>query len=591
MTNPTPLFVALGASLVMGTLVACGGVAVLDPVRKGGGEAGGGGQTTTTTTTTTTTSTTSSGTGAAGAGGYGGYGGGGEGAQGATGGAPPIPPLVYYDLGEMQVGVTATFEAPAGILGMTAMVEVLDGNKYEMIGFPTVAAPSGSPVIENYGIPGTAAHFSFPGAEVVAVPLSDHPEAMPIAPGVWQFEVGSEEDAKKAHLGIWVRQTLDGQFHGGVVDVNLFRTPGAPDEGYMKKVVKLAIGGMAGLKLGKLKVLPLDEQYAVLDENNFFEVFEPTKGAPGKPALNIMVVEMLTGELEGAAGFTLGAPGNPIEHGTLKSGVVVTTGYGEEWDTLIMRHETGHLAGLFHTSEFEDDLGDALDDTPWCDDPMGKMDSCPDYPNLMFPIAASGALLLSPKQNRVVQASALYRGIVEEGGGPADPLPDDEPGAGDEPEAGPAPGGGAKAAGAATPLAIPLAEQSWAARVPPGLAHYLAGLWCVRSGVDFFTVVRLLGGDDAAELLAMGTDRSAPLHVRMRALMAAGRASPSAGQIAQLVALAQSSSLPPVVRVGALGGLSAAAPGRARALAALLAAGADARVARVARRLRGAGAR
>src|SRR5690606_6961239 len=111
-----------------------------------------------------------------------------------------------------------------------------------------------------------------------------------------------------------------------------------------------------------------------------------------------------------------------LQHGTIMSGLAMTAQSLLE-DAHVLRHETGHFAGLVHTSEQEVGLGDRLADTPFCDDVLTQGLGCPDAEYLMFPFAVPGATLLSPKQEVVIQASPLYRGAVEENGGFAEPLP------------------------------------------------------------------------------------------------------------------------------------------------------------------------
>jgi hypothetical protein len=92
-------------------------------------------------------------------------------------------------------------------------------------------------------------------------------------------------------------------------------------------------------------------------------------------------------------------------------------------DATGLRHEAGHFAGLFHTSEFAPGYGDPLSDTPQCDDPATLLETCPDFGNAMFPGGLSTPGTLSPLQVRVVQASALYRGVYAPGEEPMEPSP------------------------------------------------------------------------------------------------------------------------------------------------------------------------
>jgi hypothetical protein len=87
--------------------------------------------------------------------------------------------------------------------------------------------------------------------------------------------------------------------------------------------------------------------------------------------------------------------------------VLVEVSGDAEVDAARVRHETGHLAGLFHTS---DEYGfDPLGDTAECTHPDDEL--CPDADNVMFPRATAHAprTELSAAQARVVLGSTLYR--------------------------------------------------------------------------------------------------------------------------------------------------------------------------------------
>jgi hypothetical protein len=337
----------------------------------------------------------------------------------------------------------------------------------------------------------------------------------------------------------------------------------------------------------------LSEQFAIVDEYNAWDVFVRTSQAEGSPALNVMVVRDFGGELVGAGGFSVGQPGFPLRHGTLLSGVVMLT-FDDDFDALVLRHEAGHLAGIYHTSEIEPGgYQDHLDDTPFCDDPWDQMESCPDYDNLMFPIAGSLAMQLSPKQQRIVQGSLLYRAIVQAGDPPVPPMdeggvndPDDPSGTG-SPGADDGMASGAARAGLEAPLGAPTrpSEQPWAAGLPASLAAYLLGHWAPAFGgaSPFAAAARLAEGD--RELLwSIGLDERAPSRVRMRALITLGHLAPNAELRRRLARLGATRLAPGRVRIGALRALEAAGAPELDGLARALTADADSLVASVAKR-------
>jgi hypothetical protein len=91
-------------------------------------------------------------------------------------------------------------------------------------------------------------------------------------------------------------------------------------------------------------------------------------------------------------------------------------------DANVLRHEAGHFAGLFHTTEFDPTAEDPLSDTPRCADVNG-LEACPDFTNVMFPVGATTPGELTAQQTRVVQGSALYRGVYAPGEAPMTPYP------------------------------------------------------------------------------------------------------------------------------------------------------------------------
>ena len=383
-----------------------------------------------------------------------------------------------------------------------------------------------------------------------------------------------------ARLGVWRRQTLDGNFHGGLLDVNVFIAGDAATPEYMSGVVADAFADYAGLVLGAVTYSALGAEYETLDsEPQVFDALAQTAGAPGRPAINVIVVSVLTGELESAHGLAAGIPGVALEHGTHASGVIMTTTNQSWLDRIVLRHEVGHLAGLFHTTEIESNIGDRLGDTPLCEDVVNQLDACPDALNVMFPFPGFGDEF-SAMQARVIEGSALYRGIVEEGGGAAESM--SGPSAlGEADDAHLTVAGGAKDARAGGADA---ASAPWLNALPPGAGRLLQSAWCAAQPghVDPYAALRRAGAVDARALLAVGADPRAPGYVRRRALAAAGRSAPASDVLDALEAMTGADQARSV-RVGAVEGLRAASPARARALRRELASDADPVVGAVAR--------
>ena len=570
---------AVGLTALAGAVgVGCGGRSNFDLVEEGGAGTGAAAGHTTTTTTSHSVG------GSAGTGGTGGQG---------AGGAQPIPALVEHDLGNVSEGQPISFEVPQGTLGMHATLDGL--SNYDNVWFDSVTAPDGTPIIQNQTIPGTLAQYNWYGTICASVPQTDQPAAMPLMPGPWQFVIGTDSGPGTGHLSIWTRHTVDGLFHGGVIDINVYIVPGAASQDYMQSMLTDAFDGYAGLSAGTITFYPLDSQFATIDENNVLDAFAASKDSTGLPGLNLMVVQGFSGQLEMAAGMAAGIPGSPLEHGTFQSGIVLMIYSDTALDSMIVKHETGHYAGLYHTSEIQPGTGfDPLSDTPQCADVNAQMQNCPDYTNLMFPYAGYDQTDFSPEQLTVIHDSGLYRGIVADGWPPAPPmLPNGSQSAADN-AAGlsgavtrdSTPSAGAAHAERATTAGMhrgPAHAQPWAAGLPRGLADYLDSVWEAGLGQpDPFTIVGRLGGE-SRELWAVGTDGRAPAHVRMRALAAVGKLGPSAAQRRQLARLATSPNEPRLVRIGALRALVLGAAPEAHAIAESLRADPDIGVANVAR--------
>jgi hypothetical protein len=539
----------LGGLLALALLgaAACGGKAFFDPFGNGGGGEGGaggdggaavtvtsgGGQppVSVTSVTTATVGTTS------------------------TGGSPAGEALVEVPFGTVNAGQAIAVSVAANVLGFAVFVE--GPTPESRMGVASLAAPDGTPVIGNYQIGTTAWVYAWYGITVAAVPQSDLPQAMPnVQTGDWQVVTGDPTNVdQSAEVTAWLRTTSDGAFHGGKLDVNVLHAGGF-GQAYVDAVLGQAFGSYAGLTLGSVQHIDIDKKFGVIDESNVFQALETTQKAMQAPALNLIVVDSFTGsQFEQAGGLAAGIPGQGIRHGSHASGILVLHTGDSALDALILRHETGHLSGLFHTTEFDGVYTDTLGDTASCpsiqQDPFG----CPDTKNIMFPAAANPNASLSPLQQRVIQGGTLWRAPIvttKLGSGI------DLPAADAAPAYAPAPPPVATATLSAA--AARAAPRAWAAALPAAAATLLAAHWCVtpalRGGarVDHGALVMRLGATRAG-LLAVGDDAGAPAYVRGRALATAGREKPTAAEIEVLAALAADAGEARLARIGAWQGL------------------------------------
>ncbi len=530
-TRPATL---LAAALVAG---ACGGDAYYDPglwVTQDTGQ--GGGQTTATTTGSTTSSSS--------------LGGGNEGGGGSSvGGAEPIEStLEEIDLGVVKVDELLTFEVPENTLGFTTIIQPF-GN-YGRVGAKQLQSPTQQKVIDNYKIDGTDWVFSWYGITVAAVPQSDAASAMPkVKTGTWQLLLGNPFGVEdQAQVSVWLRRTHDGAFHGGVMDVNVFIAANAAPESHMDEVLALAFKSWAGIELGSVSYFALGPQWSVIDETSFLQLEKKSIDGKVAPALNLFVVSDLTGEMEQAAGISPGIPGQGIVHGTHASGVVMEAIADLDLAALVVRHEAGHLAGLFHTSEIAPGFFDPLSDTPTCSDVMGKLYECADAGNIMFPVANPEAITFSTMQQRVLQGSSLYRGTLQKA-----PESSDLGNPPDSPSAAP-PAAGNPAAHSSSSLHAGKLSALWKQRLGTVAAHLITSHWCThfRRAAPVAHATRLSQLLKAPQLLALAQDHALAPFLRKRALLALEKLPRQAPISAAAQTLAMSPSQPRAVRLGAL---------------------------------------
>lgn len=403
---------------------------------------------------------------------------------------------IAIDVDERTLGVIATLEA---------------ATPYDVVSFSRVRAPSGATVVESPLVDNTY-DWSFYGAVSIAAPQVDHPESFPLAQGSWVFDYQSETPARAA---LWRRSTADGVFHGGVLDVNVFAPSGLVSEGAVLGKLAIAFDGWAGIELGDVRFFSLPDRYLLIDDDNVFDLLAETAAAENHPALNVMATAAIGGSFEGAVGFSLGIPGTPTLPGSNANGVVWMVLNDDFYDPLVLRHEAGHLAGLFHTTELVTGLADPLDDTPECADAAALLEACPDYDFTMFPTGGSGVGRFSPKETAVVHGSAIYRGVYEDGQAPTPPFGAPLARAPRRPsEAERADARRRWAAAAERAHAV-----GWRARLSsPAAGALLDGIGCPNGeAIGYFEVLALAGGDVDGELAALAQDESAPAFVRRRA--------------------------------------------------------------------------
>ncbi len=540
------------SSLLLVVTAACGGQVVFVE-EDGGGGSGGAEPSTTSSTKATTTATTTGSTGQT------------TGSSSSTGIQPSGENLVELPQGTVMQSGSFTVQAEPGTLGLSFVATT--PNPFAQVSVTRQGAPSGATVIGAV-VPSNGYEYSWFGAIAQSTPQVSHPETFPLAQGPWTFD--AEADGSMTAT-IYRRQTNDGAFHGGVLDVNVFIPADFVSQEAVLAELQSAYSEWAGITLGDVRFFTVGSQYLTVDENNVFDYTAETAIAPSRPSLNLMLTISIEGQFSGAAGFSLGAPGAPTNPGSTMAGVVwmwIGDGF---FDTIILRHEAGHFAGLFHTSEFEAGLGDALSDTPMCDDVMASFESCPDFDNIMFPTGGSGAQVFSPLQEKVIQGSSIYRGSFASGEAPMPPLitfggADQDQGAGEHVDL------------AWTDMpSLPPADAEWRDGLPREVAVQLAGLGCPTGAPgDYYETLAAAGATDVAALFDVASAPNAPAYVRRRALGMIARLSPDSADVqSYLVSVAADVNEPSVLRAGALRSLREIAPASARDAASVVDAGGD----------------
>jgi hypothetical protein len=493
------------------------------------------------------------------------------------------PGLVELDLGRRKPGPVTAVVA-SGTLGVTMVARASDDAT--TVGFSRLVAPSGAFVVDG-PLPGNHATWNRVGISSMAAPQIESPESFPLSRGVWTFEVTSTEDV---HLSAWLRRTSDGAFHGGVVDLNVFASAGVTKKKHVLSVAADAFADFGGLELGDVRFFDLGDGFLTIDESNLPTALAATTRAPTRPAIDIIATRMIGGKYEGSAGYSTGIPGSPLAPGSRGAAIVWMVTGDVKLDPIVLRHEAGHFAGLFHTSEIVVGEADTLIDTPSCEDPLSTFAQCPDFDYAMFPTGGSGVGLFSPRQTAVMQGSAIYRGVFAEGEAPMTPY---GPPLGGTPTSAEGFGFGELASGeelaearrAAAVRSHERLDFSWAKGLAPGVGAALAGVGCATEGEVLLDSLARSGvrGD---ELLTIADDRAAPALVRARALRAASKAgalSPRATEVAARLSVDATEA--PLVRAFALRSLASLAPDRARAVAAHLTEDEDELVAATATRL------
>ncbi len=365
---------------------------------------------------------------------------------------PPKPaagPLVI-DLGDVAAGSDTTFEIPEGALGFNIIAEgkVADFDPERPFGIQRITAPNGTVVHDNYTPKGGSNPTSYATFDVIAAASVPQGEGVPKdLAGTWKVRFGVIGGTAKPKLKgkVRVQSSGDGSFHGGQLDLHIHVPEGleignrvvdaakAASDPEIKERVETFFAltsQLLGIEKGEVTITKESRTYQELDGvEELLQGFAISSGQKdGTQALHVLMTNFIGQDGEPfAAGISPGIPGAATIFGRGVSGIIVTTSESVDQDVLTMLHEAGHFFGLNHTTEFDGQSSDPLEDTPACAsisrNPNDLFD-CPDRTNVMFAAGAiDGPVSLSPTQKRVYRGSPIYRAFGAGEGGRTMSLP------------------------------------------------------------------------------------------------------------------------------------------------------------------------